>query len=459
MSSVSMTPELASSLVRQAERMNREDLANLQEERLHFLVAHARKHSPFLAEKYRNLPEKFSLKDIPVLERAESVAHFDNWICDRDVTTPKLDDYLANSSTLTQDFLGRYRVLSTSGSTAAPLRIVRDMRHNQINAALLQSRFWGGSKLGSIAGLKQPWPRACAITAGGGRHSSYLSFLRMQKAYKDNGMGNRAMFCSIETPLPELIEKLNSFQPEILGSYPSILQILAKAQKSGKLAIRPLALCSSAEYLSPAALSMLEDVFQCPVMDNYCSTEGGEAAMLCKANHLHLNSDWIILEPVDELNNPVKDRLSDGILLTNLANLVQPIIRYRISDRARLWEKPCSCGSPFPVLEIEGRKEDILEFPTRNGSFFLSPPVLMVASLHIPGCVACQFIQHSPTELEVRCESLTNADHATVAKALVNKTTGILQANEVEDVRVSASDQPPLRGNSGKLRAFIKDFD
>lgn len=456
---MSMNPELAMNLVRQAERMSREELARLQEERLHFLVAHARANSPFLAEKYRDLPEKPCLKDIPVLERAEGVAHFDDWMCDRSVTARKLGEFLANPATMGQDFLDRYRVLSTSGSTAAPLHIVRDARHNQINAALLQSRFWNGGKLGGIAAIQRPWPKACAITAGGGRHSSYLSFLRMRQAYEANGKADRIAFCSIETPLPRLVDELNGFQPEILGSYPSILQILAKAQKAGRLAIRPLVLCSSAEYLAPDVLAMLEAVFQCPVMDNYCSTEGGEVAMLCKANHLHLNSDWIIMEPVDADNNPVEEGLSDGILLTNLANLVQPVIRYRVSDRARLRKEPCACGSPFPVLEIEGRKEDMLEFPARNGSFFLSPPVMMVAALHVPGCAACQFIQRSPTELEIRCEPMANAERAAVATALAEILIRILKANDAEDVRVRASTEAPRRGNSGKLRVFVKDFD
>lgn len=455
----SMNPELAMRLVRQAEGMDGEELVRLQEERLHFLVAHARACAPFLAEKYKYLPEKPSLGDIPILERAEAVAHFDEWLCDRNVTARKLDDFLADPATMHQDFLDRYRVLSTSGSTAAPLRIVRDMRHNQINAALLQSRFWNGSKLGGITGIQQPWLRACAITAGGGRHSSYLSFLRMRKAYEANGMGDRTAFYSIDTPLRKMIEGLNGFQPEILGSYPSILQILAKAQKTGKLSIRPLVLCSSAEYLAPDVLEMLEEIFQCPVMDNYCSTEGGEVAMLCEANRLHLNSDWIIVEPVDANNNPVEDRLSDGILLTNLANLVQPVIRYRVSDRARLHRGTCACGSRFPVLEIEGRKEDILKFPARNGPFLLSPPVLMVAALHVPGCAACQFIQRSPTELEIRCEPMESADRAAIAKALRDEMIRILRANEADDVRVCTSDESPRRGNSGKLRVFVKDFD
>ncbi len=454
----SMAYEDAMHLVAEAEKMNMVELFRIQEERLHALIAYARAYSPYLAKKYKHLQQSPPLDTIPILERAEAVEYFDDWVCDREITSEKLDSFLADTSTATQDFLGHYRVLSTSGSTAAPLRIIRDNRHNQINAALLQSRFWGGSKLGSLEALKQPWPKICGITAGGGRHSSYLSFLRTQSLYKAHGQEKRVAFCTIDTPLHEIIARLNDFQPEIIGTYPSILQILAKAQQTGQLSIRPLALCSSAEYLSPSVLAMLEEVFQCPVMNNYCSTEGGEAAMSCKCNNLHINTDWVILEPVDSQNNPVLEGWSDGILLTNLANLVQPVIRYRISDRARVSYNPCSCGSPFPVLEIEGRKEDILEFPTENGIFLLSPPVLMIAALHIPGCASCQFIQQSPTKLEVRCEPLQNANKLEVAKAIVAETNRILKINGVNDVRISPSEQPLKRGKSGKLPVFVKNF-
>lgn len=457
--SLTMTPELALRLVREAQDMDRASLARLREERLHALLAYARAHSPLLREKYRHLPEKPALRDIPVLERAEGAANFDAWMCDREVTSRGLDAFLATPESMGGDFLGRYRVLSTSGSTAAPLRLVRDARHNLIHAALMQSRFWGGSKLGAVEGLKHPWPRACAITAGGGHHSSYLSFLRMARAYEARGLGGRVAFYPVETPIPRLVEGLNALQPEIVGTYPSVLQILARAQQAKQLAIRPLALCSSAEYLAPAVLTLLEEVFQCPVMDNYCSTEGGEAAMLCSANHLHVNSDWVVMEPVDAHNRPVREGLSDGILLTNLANLVQPVIRYRISDRAMLRYDPCPCGSPFPILEMEGRKEDTLEFAGEDGPFLLSPPVLMIASLHVRGCVASQFIQRSPEDLEVRCEVLTHADRHAVLAALLAETRRIFRENRAANVRLHMADAPLLRGKSGKLRVFIKDFD
>ncbi len=453
-----MTPELALRLVREAESMNRDGIARLQRERLRTLLAYARTHSPLLAEKYRDLPAQPELSEIPPLLRSEAASRFDDWVCDREISSRGVKAFLATPDNLTRDYLGRYRVLTTSGSTDVPLIMVRDDRHNLVNGALMQSRLWGGSKLGKLERLRQPWLRACAVTTGGGYHSSYLSFLRMQQAYEKKGLGDRIAFFSIDTPLPRMVEGLNALQPEIIGAYPSTLQILARARQAGQLVVSPLALFSSAEYLSPEVMEMLETTFQCPVMDNYCSTEAGEVSMLCSANRMHVNSDWIIVEPVDADNRPAREGFSDGVLITNLANLVQPVIRYRISDRAILRHEACPCGSPFPSLEIEGRKEDILEFAGEEGPFLVAPPVLMTSAMHVTGCLTGQFIQRSPTDLEVRCESLDNADKSAVTAELLTRVRGIFAKNHASNVRVYGSDEPVIRGKSGKLRALLKDF-
>src|SRR6185295_11282198 len=46
----------------------------------------------------------------------------------------------------------------------------------------------------------------------------------------------------------------------------------------------------------------------------------------------------------------------------------QPLIRYEISDMVRELPGTCACGRPFRLIEsIEGRREDILYFPPREG--------------------------------------------------------------------------------------------
>ena len=52
--------------------------------------------------------------------------------------------------------------------------------------------------------------------------------------------------------------------------------------------------------------------------------------------------------------------LSHSTLLTNLANHVQPLIRYDLGDQILLRRDPCACGSTLPVIEVQGRQDDAL---------------------------------------------------------------------------------------------------
>lgn len=55
--------------------------------------------------------------------------------------------------------------------------------------------------------------------------------------------------------------------------------------------------------------------------------------MPCRRGRLHVNSDWFILEPIDAAGRPTPPgERSDSVLVTNLANRVQPVIRYDLGD-------------------------------------------------------------------------------------------------------------------------------
>ena len=53
----------------------------------------------------------------------------------------------------------------------------------------------------------------------------------------------------------------------------------------------------------------------------------------CREGWLHVNADWVLLEPVDRDYAPTPPgEPSHTVLLSNLANHVQPIIRYDLGD-------------------------------------------------------------------------------------------------------------------------------
>jgi len=88
----------------------------------------------------------------------------------------------------------------------------------------------------------------------------------------------------------------------------------------------------------------------------YACSECDYVAFQCAHRNYHVNADWVILEPVDSEDHPIKAGLaSHTVLLTNLANYVQPIIRYELGDSVTLLAECCPCGNQLPAVRIEGR--------------------------------------------------------------------------------------------------------
>nr|BFE45663.1 hypothetical protein GCM10017547_35560 [Pseudarthrobacter oxydans] len=51
------------------------------------------------------------------------------------------------------------------------------------------------------------------------------------------------------------------------------------------------------------------------------------------------------------------------MLLSNLANRIQPILRYDLGDSVTTRTDPCPCGDPTPAIHVQGRTAELLTFP------------------------------------------------------------------------------------------------
>ncbi len=66
---------------------------------------------------------------------------------------------------------------------------------------------------------------------------------------------------------------------------------------------------------------------------------------------MHVQAENVILE-VDGSQG------SGDALVTDLNNVLTPVVRYRLGDVIRLSDEPCPCGRGLPVLEaVEGRTQ------------------------------------------------------------------------------------------------------
>ena len=91
------------------------------------------------------------------------------------------------------------------------------------------------------------------------------------------------------------------------------------------------------------------------------------------------------------------------VLLTNLVNRAQPLIRYELADSVVLADGLDPSGRPYDRIErVDGRSDDVLTLPAPGGGTVSVHPYLLRAPFAlIPEVVQYQIV-HRPAELLVR---------------------------------------------------------
>jgi len=338
--------------------------------------------------------------------------------------------------------------------------VLFDARARQVATAIAVVRGVGSVPWGQWRRVLRLGGRQVAIFATGGH---FLAETFLQHRFRTRPIRRRfARLLSVMTPLDELVDELNTFRPAFLGSYPSVLDLLAREQEAGRLVIAPAVVTSGGEHLSSLVQARLMRQWDCQVWDGYNATEAMPLTIPCALGRFHVNADWMILEPVDADRRPVPPGTpSTTTLVTNLANHLQPIIRYELGDSVTLSAQRCRCGSPLPVVVVVGRMNDLLRFTAPDGAGVDIPP-LAVGSIveETVGVRRFQALQTGPTALTLRLETGSGADPDRVWADTSRRLREYLARQglgSVALVRDSRAPQPePL---SGKLRQVLRTFD
>jgi phenylacetate-coenzyme A ligase PaaK-like adenylate-forming protein len=84
---------------------------------------------------------------------------------------------------------------------------------------------------------------------------------------------------------------------------------------------------------------------------------------------LHVWEDVLLLEVVEQDGRPVAPgEPGSKVLLTNLVNRAQPLIRYELPDAVVLADGPDPSGRPWlRIARVDGRSDDILSLPAKGG--------------------------------------------------------------------------------------------
>jgi len=402
--------------------------------------------------------EGWRLRDLPVTGKRELMQDFEASVTDPAITLGSLREFMREPGLVGQPYLGRHWVWESSGSSGEPGLYVHDAAAMAVYDALESSR----------RDSPRPWvrwldplllsERLAFVGATGGHFASHVSVQRLRRAYPWATQGWQSL--SILQPLPALVEALNTLQPTILATYPTAAAMLAEEARAGRLRLRLQEVWTGGETLGTGVRALVEQTFGCALRNSYGASEFLPIAWECAAGRLHVNADWVILEAVDARHQPVPPgTLSHTTLLTNLANHVQPLVRFDIGDRIVLGgggEARCACGSALPVVEVQGRRDDTLFVPGRDGRPVPLLPLALISVLEDEGG-ACDFQLHQ-TAPDALCLCLgPRAARGARARERCRRALADFTAQQgASALRISTAALPQLPlGRSGKLQRIV----
>lgn len=306
------------------------------------LFEHARAHSPFYRQLYRDAGvDRLVIKDMADIERVPLV---DKAML-RAVPTQEI-----MTRPITPDLVRS----TTSGSTGEPFVIYQTKAEQYTSHVRVFTMLW---ELGW-----RPWHRILMLTRL--EPDAMLPVEQdlglLSKLRQGLGLFQREIF-SIYTPMPEVTRWLDASQDaRVFWATPGIVSVLCDHLEQQGQHYRFALVVLTSETLSPEQRTRFERLLGGPVVSHYglmeCPTIGHDPG---DDRRFRIQSHACLIELA---NRRVEDdRPLGDVVLTNLVNRTMPFIRYRTGDTAEVLDYPdASAQALGPIL---GRLDDVLTLP------------------------------------------------------------------------------------------------
>ncbi|HEV8060580.1 MAG TPA: AMP-binding protein [Gemmataceae bacterium] len=383
-------------------------IAALGQQRLQALLALAKNRSPYYADRLRHVdPSRVVLSELPTLTKSEMMKNFDDLVTERDLKRSELDAFVSDPGRLGEWYKGKYALSRTSGTQGEKALIVQDRSMLELLFALQVARgsAFPATVASAITRLISPG-RFAVITIGRGFFPTATGIAYCPEA--SQRFVNRLWIQKTE-PVEQVVSELNAFRPQVILSYASVLEMLAREVLAGRLRVTKKSglrqVLNMSEPISQGAKKFVGEAFGIAVTDSYAMGECMALSTACPQGHgMHVQADWAMLEVVDQDNQPVPNGMPGRkVLVTNLYNTIQPFIRYVVEDVVTMSPMPCPCGSPLPViLRVEGRRDEMVWI--RDGDRFreVHPYVFVDVLDECPEAGAYQIVQTERNRFKLR---------------------------------------------------------
>ncbi len=332
------------------------------------------------------------------------------------------------------------RRAKTGGSTGVSLEIYCDEPGIQRRAAAaLRSDEWSGWRLGQPMAAVWGNPPVARTLKN-----------RLRAALKDRIIYLDTMRID-EPALERFVADWKRMRPGLLFGHAHSLFILAEHLRDTGCRLDPSGVIATSMMLLEPERRVIESVCGVPVTNRYGCEEVSLIACECEQHRgLHLNADHVITEFLRDDGTPCAAGEDGRLVVTELVNLGQPLIRYELGDRGVPSDRACPCGRGLPLMEqVTGRTADFL---LAEGGYRVQGISIIENTLtRLPGIRQMQVVQDEPLRLVVNLVPGPGWGDD-VRQALVATLREILGAGMAIDIR--AGERIPQEAN-GKYRFTI----
>ena len=367
--------------LRQTQFLPRAQLLAYQNQLLTSLLRHALAQVPFYADRLSSAfgPDGTVRMDafakLPILTRTEAQE---------------------NSEALTARDLppsaGTVQSGATSGSTGQAFTHKRNAMADIASACMTARSYeWSGiDQTGTLADIR--YDRTGQATPPHGMQTGRWNL----SAARTHGY-----FLGIEATIEEQLDWLMLRRADHLMTYPSNARALAEAARDRELDLRFRHFLSISETLDDETRNLCANVFECRVTDNYGCQEIGLLALECpECGEYHECSESVLIELLDDHDQPVGPGQIGRVVVTSLYNYAMPFIRYEIGDYAMAGREGVTCSRTLPrFARIMGRSRNMFRFP---GGRTIWPNAFNKEVERFLPIRQTQFVQVAPLEILLR---------------------------------------------------------
>jgi phenylacetate-CoA ligase len=415
--------------------LEREQLRRIQFTKLKALLHHSYQTVPYYRDRYKQAglePDDIrcldDIKLLPILTKDE-IRNDHKWFLSEKPRTPVFK-------------------VSTSGSTGIPMEFhISQSAAAAANTCRIRALEWWGIKLGDrelrFGGIGYPMGSGVKVFA----KKHFISPVR----YRIMNRRTLSAFDMSPQSMDAYWNFIQKYSPKYFFGYPSSFHIFAQYIREQGYDGKSLGLrcvVTTGEILFDWQVQEIEDVFNCPVANEYGSAEVGVMAYGYPCGALHIMDDFILLEVVK--TNPNDE--AGEIVVTHLENWGSPLIRYNVQDLAIPLDdaSPCPHGLGFKkIRRVIGRYHDLIRLPSGrivHGTYFEG---LM---REVVGVQQYQVIQKKPDLFEILVVS--NEEFTTDQEDFIRDKINLhLEYAQVEIIRT----QTISKEATGKLRYVISE--